>query len=192
MRTSKFAAERAPAVQIRRALYFSIQACSLDGFRGSRRDMRDPITIRKGAKNDAPTVLCIHLAARRAAMPWLAEVHTDEENAWWAEHKLLEKNEVWIADVNSAAAGFAAVAPGWLNHLYVDPVFQGIGVGRRLLDLAKARQPDGLQLWTFARNRRARRFYEAAGFVLVEETDGSGNEEREPDVLYEWRPYGPD
>jgi len=29
--------------------------------------------------------------------------------------------------------------------------------------------------------------YEARGFSSVEETDGSGNEEGEPDVLYHWR-----
>ena len=43
-----------------------------------------------------------------------------------------------------------------------------------------------LTLWTFQRNLRARRFYEANGFVAVRETDGAGNEEKEPDVLYRW------
>jgi hypothetical protein len=42
-------------------------------------------------------------------------------------------------------------------------------------------------LWTFQRNAPARRFYEKEGFVAVRETDGSGNEEREPDVLYLWK-----
>jgi hypothetical protein len=32
----------------------------------------------------------------------------------------------------------------------------------------------------------ARRFYERRGFVLTEETDGSRNEEREPDARYVW------
>jgi hypothetical protein len=32
----------------------------------------------------------------------------------------------------------------------------------------------------------ARRCYEARGFVLVRETDGTANEEREPDALYLW------
>jgi hypothetical protein len=36
------------------------------------------------------------------------------------------------------------------------------------------------------RNTRARRFYEARGFVLTEETDGAGNEENEPDARYLW------
>jgi hypothetical protein len=32
----------------------------------------------------------------------------------------------------------------------------------------------------------ARRFCESRGFALVRETDGSGHEEKEPDVLYLW------
>jgi hypothetical protein len=43
-------------------------------------------------------------------------------------------------------------------------------------------------LWTFQTNTGARRFYERHGFVAVDETDGSANEERAPDVRYAWRP----
>jgi hypothetical protein len=53
--------------------------------------------------------------------------------------------------------------------------------------LAKVRQPNGLQLWTFQVNARARRFYESHGFVAVEETDDN-NQEKQPDVRYEWVP----
>ena len=42
------------------------------------------------------------------------------------------------------------------------------------------------QLWTFQDNARARRFYEARGFVAEEFTDGAGNEEKTPDVRYVW------
>jgi hypothetical protein len=43
-------------------------------------------------------------------------------------------------------------------------------------------------LWTFQVNGPARRFYERHGFIAVERTDGHGNEEREPDIGYIWRP----
>jgi hypothetical protein len=43
-----------------------------------------------------------------------------------------------------------------------------------------------LQLWTFQRNAQARRFYEARGFALAQETDGARNQEKEPDALYLW------
>jgi hypothetical protein len=59
-----------------------------------------------------------------------------------------------------------------------------IGGADKLVAIAKALRPDGLTLWTFQCNVRARRFYEARGFVASGFTDGSRNEENEPDVLY--------
>jgi L-threonylcarbamoyladenylate synthase len=59
-------------------------------------------------------------------------------------------------------------------------------VGTALLQEAMRRRPSGLQLWVFQQNAQARRFYERHGFVLLRETDGSGNEERTPDALYGW------
>ncbi|MCA1670755.1 MAG: hypothetical protein LC799_00630 [Actinobacteria bacterium] len=47
-------------------------------------------------------------------------------------------------------------------------------------------RPDGLFLHVFTRNDRARRFYEAAGFTLTAQSDGSRNEEHEPDCTYTW------
>lgn len=44
-----------------------------------------------------------------------------------------------------------------------------------------------MSLHVFAKNEGARHFYERLGFTAVEESDGSRNEEREPDVRYEWR-----
>jgi GNAT superfamily N-acetyltransferase len=74
------------------------------------------------------------------------------------------------------------------GHLYVHPDLQGRGIGDALLTRAKELRPDGFRLWVFQRNTNARRFYEHRGLRLVELTDGEGNEEREPDALYEWRP----
>ena len=49
------------------------------------------------------------------------------------------------------------------------------------------RQPPGFRLWVFLEKRPARRFYEHHGLRLVEQTDGSRNEERTSDALSEWR-----
>jgi GNAT superfamily N-acetyltransferase len=80
------------------------------------------------------------------------------------------------------------LAEGWIEQLYVDPGWLGRGIGSRLMALAKELQPGGLQLYTFQVNDRARRFYEHHGFVATWFGDGSANEERQPDVRYEWRP----
>jgi ribosomal protein S18 acetylase RimI-like enzyme len=84
--------------------------------------------------------------------------------------------------------GFAALDGELLGHLYVHPDAQRQGIGSALLVRAKEVRPDGLRLWVFQRNTGARAFYERYGFRVVRLTDGSANEEREPDALYEWRP----
>jgi ribosomal protein S18 acetylase RimI-like enzyme len=56
------------------------------------------------------------------------------------------------------------------------------------VQLAKERNAEGLQLWTFQANEPAQRFYERHGFVDAERTDGAGNEERAPDIRYQWTP----
>jgi GNAT superfamily N-acetyltransferase len=65
------------------------------------------------------------------------------------------------------------------------PGAQRRGLGTELLQVARS-SFDRLHLWTFQRNLPARQFYEARGFALVRETDGAGNEEKEPDALYLW------
>jgi ribosomal protein S18 acetylase RimI-like enzyme len=120
-------------------------------------------------------------------MPYLPELHSDEETGSWMEAEVMGKQEVFVAELDGGIVGFAALEEGKLEHLYVDPGHQGAGIGSALLDLAKEARPDGFRFWVFQRNEAARRFYEKHGCRLVETTDGAGNEEREPDALYEWR-----
>jgi GNAT superfamily N-acetyltransferase len=81
--------------------------------------------------------------------------------------------------------GIIAFREGWIDQLYVLPTAQRRGVGKDLLQVAQ-NAFDRLQLWTFQRNAPARRFYEARGFALIQQTDGARNEEKEPDALYLW------
>jgi ribosomal protein S18 acetylase RimI-like enzyme len=81
--------------------------------------------------------------------------------------------------------GMIAFRKDWIDQLYVLPQAQGRGIGSSLLQRAQT-SFEGLQLWTFQRNAPARRFYQARGFRLMRETDGSENEEKEPDALYLW------
>ena len=106
----------------------------------------------------------------------------------WIRDVLLPTREVWVADEDGRAVGFAALAGNTLEHLYVHPAEQGKGIGATLLARAKKQSPAGLRLWVFQRNERARRFYERHGFALARLTDGTANEEHEPDALYDWRP----
>ncbi|HEU0115372.1 MAG TPA: GNAT family N-acetyltransferase [Thermomicrobiales bacterium] len=146
------------------------------------------IVLREARAADAVALANLFLLARRTAMPWLAVVHGDADTHAWMAARVVPSGELVVADVDGRVAGFAAVGGGWLHDLYVHPDWQRRGVGAALLAEAKRRSPAGLQCWVFQRNARARRFYEARGFRLVEETNGEANEEREPDARYRWAP----
>jgi putative acetyltransferase len=128
----------------------------------------------------------VHRASFDERLPWLAGLHTPaEDSAHFSEH-ICETCQVWGAINATQVVGIIAFRQGWIDQLYVLPRFQNRGFGTAPLDIAKAQQQI-LRLWTFQRNVGARQFYERRGFVAVEETDGSRNEEGEPDILYEWR-----
>jgi len=146
------------------------------------------IELRRARPDDADTIAHLIRSSKGAAMPWLAVPHSAEEDRNWVATVLLPEQDVWLATDGDTVAGVLALTPGHLNQLYVATDRQGRGVCRLLLDHAKRLQPDGLQLWAFQRNTRARRFYENAGFAPAELTDGAATEEREPDVRYEWVP----
>jgi GNAT superfamily N-acetyltransferase len=127
----------------------------------------------------------VHGTAFDHALPTLAGLHTPEENRWFFRERVYTTCEVWGAFDGDAMTGMLAFREDWIDQLYVLPEAQGRGLGKALLQIAQ-NAFDRLQLWTFQRNVPARRFYEARGFVLVQETDGARNEEKEPDALYLW------
>jgi len=119
------------------------------------------------------------------ALPSLAGLHTPEEDQWFFRERVFETCEVWGAFDGAAMRGIIAFREGWIDKLYVLPTAQRRGVGKDLLQVAQ-NAFNRLQLWTFQRNAPARRFYEARGFALIQQTDGARNEEKEPDALYLW------
>lgn len=121
-------------------------------------------------------------------MAYLLKLHTEAETRDFIRDVLLFHNEIWVAEEGGRVVAFAGIGDDMLRHLWVHPEAQNRGFGATLLALAKERRPGGLRLWVFQKNIGARRFYERHGFRLVELTDGRGNEEGEPDALYEWQP----
>jgi len=147
------------------------------------------IVLRAGRASDAAALATIHVESRTRAMPWLPAVHPLHEVVDYMAGTVLVDQQVWVAEADGRPVGFAAVGADMLNHLYIAPEWQGRGVGGALLDAARSGR-DRLELWVFQGNERARTFYERRGFVLVKQTDGSGNEERTPDALYVWTATG--
>lgn len=147
------------------------------------------VTIRRGGPTDAGLAADLLLRARKAAGDAIpAAVHSDSEvRSWLAAH--VARTQLWIAESNDGELLAIMVLDGdVVDQLYVEPSRTGCGIGAQMLAIAKRERPHGLQLWTFVSNRGAQRFYEQHGFTEVRRTDGSNNEERAPDIRYQWRP----
>lgn len=145
------------------------------------------LTLRPAEVADARPLAELFIAARRAAEPAMpAPVHSrDSIYAWFAE--LLDgERETWVAEQDDDIVGYIILDPAWLDSIYVRPELTGQGVGSVLLDLAKSLRPDGFALWVFRTNVRAQQFYRRHGLLMLESTDGSGNEEKAPDVRMAW------
>jgi 8-oxo-dGTP pyrophosphatase MutT (NUDIX family)/GNAT superfamily N-acetyltransferase len=140
--------------------------------------------IRQATVADALRCARVYMRSKSYALPEVPEPHTEAEVAEWMADQAIVTMDVWLAEVDGVIVGQMMLAPGWLQHLYLDPSWMGRGLGERLMGLARQRQPGEMQLWAFQSNVGARRFYERHGFHAVEFTDGSGNAERWPDVRY--------
>ncbi len=147
--------------------------------------MTDRISLRKLDRVDMPAAAAVHRASFDERLPTLSGLHTPEEDVGFWSAVVFKDCQIWGAEEDGRLVGVIAFLEDWIDQLYVLPEAQGRGIGSRLLDVAKSVYPV-LSLWTFQRNEPARRFYEKHGFFVVDESDGAGNEEREPDVLYKW------
>ncbi|MEU1405133.1 GNAT family N-acetyltransferase [Streptomyces sp. NPDC005728] len=146
------------------------------------------VVLRRAAGPDAAAVADVWLRSYSAALPTVVRARSDTEVRDYIRDVVVPSRETWVADAGGGIVGMMVLAGDLLSQLYLAPEWRGRGIGDRFVALAKERSPGGLALWTFQVNKPAHRFYERHGFVAVAHTDGSGNEEREPDVRYVWRP----
>ena len=147
------------------------------------------VTIRRAVPGDAVAVADVYLEAFHATYDFPL-AHTDDEVRGWITNDVVARPDTWVAEAAAGAGVVAMLAldDAGIDQLYVRPAWHGRGIGSRLVELAKEQRPAGLRLYTFQVNEKARRFYERHGFVVDDLGDGSGNEERQPDVRYRWQP----
>ena len=141
--------------------------------------VRTGIRVRSGEVGDAEQMAAIYTrAAREAWASFIRGVASLETDA--ADFRDLLRDATttsFIAERSGVAVGFAVVrvpsgepipGAGELEMLYSDPVDWGSGAGRMLNKHAIAHlRAVGCSctvLWTARLNRRARRFYETAGY----------------------------
>ena len=152
------------------------------------------LTVRPAGADDAEALATLFLDAREAAYPSMPRlVHPPADVRRWFRSRVESADaEVWMAERDDVPVAVLLLEDAWLHSLYVAPGLTGQGVGAVLLDLAKTLRPGGIGLWVFESNQGARRFYRRHGFTEVRRTDGSENEEKEPDIEMAWAPGSED
>ncbi len=112
------------------------------------------------------------------------EMHTFEDQVLFLNSVLSKDNKIFIAIDNKKVVGMIAFNEDEINQLYIHNDYQGKGLGRKLLELAKNNSKGRLTLYTFEVNHKAQRFYENNGFKIIGR--GYENEENLEDIKYEW------
>lgn len=97
--------------------------------------------------------------------------------------EMIDRGWVMVAEYAGRPRAFLAREDSYIHALFVTPDAQGHGLGRALLDTAK-RQTRRLDLWTFADNHGARRFYRREGFTPTERPPAS--DEGLPEIHLTW------
>lgn len=147
--------------------------------------------LRPATVADASELAQIYIASREKFLPFAPLAHTEQAIQAWVRDDLLQAKKVTLVVAGGVSLGFvASVMDGdilWIDQLYLRPESVGQGFGAALLRSALAGPVCPVRLYTFQANEGARRFYERFGFVAIALSDGQGNEEKCPDVLYEAR-----
>jgi GNAT superfamily N-acetyltransferase len=145
--------------------------------------------IRKADAKDVPDIVRVLRTSRLESLPYAPPLHSEAEDLDWVRDALIPSGGVTLALLDERIVGVMAVSRresfSWIDQLYIEPRLYGRGIGTQLLQTALASLPRPIRLYTFQQNRSARRFYERLGFRPISFSNGSDNEERCPDVLYE-------
>ena len=115
----------------------------------------------------------------------VVDPHSIDEQLDFLLTKVVPANRVRLAWQNSQLVGFMASTPESITQLYVHVEHIAQGIGSELLDLAQAESSGSLWLFTFARNVRARSFYERHGFQVA--ARGFEPFWQLEDIKYVWR-----
>ena len=153
--------------------------------------MSSSIVFREAIQSDADAIGDVYLSSRTRFLPYAPIAHTDAQVRRWIANHLMSTTDVSVAVLEGKVVGMMALkrdeTAGWIDQLYLHPSAVGQGIGTQFVKQAKSNLGPPIRLYTFQANEGSRRFYERHGFKAIDFSDGSRNEEKCPDVLYEWR-----
>ena len=122
--------------------------------------------LRDATLADAP-VLALVLGDWIRDTPWMPKLHTKAQDLIFVRQLITTR----VVRMEDKGLGFLARLDGEIDALYLAPHARGKGLGRALLEEAKAAE-EMLTLWAFQANEGARRFYAREGFVEAFMTGG--------------------
>lgn len=118
--------------------------------------------IRPATPSDRPFLRTLFLHARKASWPWA------DSSDWQLEDfdAATLDEQVWVAEIDGHRAGFASVwvSDNFLHNLFVDPDWQGRGVGSALLGQVQTHFTSTGALKCLVQNEPALHFYQRHGW----------------------------
>ncbi len=124
-------------------------------------------TIRQYTDNDLNCILSCWENASKIAHPFLSREFLDRER-YNIPNLYLPNADTWVADINGAVVGFIALLGNEVGAIFVEPKFQGMGVGTALMNKAQEIHGD-LEVEVFQANSIGRKFYDSYGFKSMSE-----------------------
>lgn len=123
--------------------------------------------IRKYQSTDLEDLLSAWAAASAVAHPFLSRefLQHERENI---QNVHLPQADTWVWEADGRVVGFISLLGNEVGAIFVDPRFHGKGIGRALMDRARASHRE-LEVEVFKANALGRAFYARYGFELVQE-----------------------
>ena len=129
-----------------------------------------PLLIRAYDRSDLRAAAGVHYRSVHAAYKdhgW--EIDEPRVLAAFAERQETKWTEIWLAVNGPEVTGIICFVGSFIDQLFVDPLWQGQGVGKALVGKARDAFPEGFVLDVFQFNTPALRFYERLGLRIVQE-----------------------
>ncbi|SFR01595.1 Ribosomal protein S18 acetylase RimI [Enterobacter sp. kpr-6] len=125
---------------------------------------RQSITLRPWQESDRPFLRTLYLHARKQGWTWLSgqEWRLEDFDA------ATLNEQIWVAEQDGHRVGFASVQGNnnFLHNLFVDPAFQGKGVGSALLEKVQSGFTSTGALKCLVENEAALGFYQRHGWQI--------------------------
>lgn len=121
--------------------------------------------IREYQSTDCDDVLNVWARASALAHPFLSQEFLERERHM-IPSVYLPKAETWVWESGGQVVGFISLLGNEIGAVFVDPECHRTGIGRALIDRARALRAD-LEVEVFGRNLLGRAFYAKLGFELM-------------------------